>query len=973
MKKATHYFAKLLFVCIVFLCSDIAIHGQIIPTSEEHRFTADVSSYIENFKSAPMVNAKGKQSDRIITLPMPDGSVKNFRIARVQLMSPEFKAAFPNIHTFSVEVTDESQMSGRLTISPTGLIATIFTPDGLVEIEPIDLSDRSKHRSKSGPLVNSVFLCGFDESMGKQVRNNQKATFSNGATTRTYDLAIVTTGEFGTTHGGVAGATAVVTAQVNALEDIYEKDLAIKFNLLTPRIFTDPNTDPFNGTDRVLMAAEAVAANWPDPNSYDWGHVLHSSGGGAGWGGGVAAFGLCDDSLWGASATGRTKAGAWSSVGNSAAGAVGLFAHECGHQCYMSHTFNGIGGSCTTNISTTSAYEVGSGSTIMSYQGICQANNNIPSSGGGLDNYFHTHSLSQAITRMNATSCPATAASGNTPPVVNANPCGGAYTIPIGTPFRLRGSGTDANNDPIYYSWEQLDEDGAGTPTQGFIGAAAAASTTAPLFRSFPPTMSPERYFPSKDLLVANNYASNFEALPTVARTLNFQLTGRDMMATGTGGGVHCSSIAITVNGNGPLAVTAPNGGENLNAGAVVNVTWALNGIAFITNVNIKMSIDGGMTYPYTLASNTPAADGNENVTIPAGAPNVTTARIMVESADNTCVVPFDISDGNFTINSVCNAAASNICPTTPMTLPAGDPGLNLTFTPHYGGAVTQHTFNINAGSPTGPLANATLPNGNVCQTAWGNEKYDSFDFTVGANGNYTFQNISGGQTIFSIFEAAGYDPNNPCNSTFIGSNANGAISWGTIINAALTACTKYKIVVWTLSGANGTPTITMGGGTVLASNAAPGAGYSYTYVAVNTTNDWVAQVSASSNFQSIGAGSYKVYGASYYSGGGPTPPTVNPATWVGQTISQILSGGACAVFSANCKSLTVTGNCQTNLTVGGTIASGTYQASNQVKITGMVPSPNTVVFRGGVEVIWDPNSEVAAGATSDTVIGPCQ
>src|SRR5690606_31386694 len=119
--------------------------------------------------------------------------------------------------------------------------------------------------------------------------------------------------------------------------------------------------------------------------------------------------------------------------------------------------------------------------------------------------------------------------SGNTPPTADASICAGPYTIPISTPFELTGSGSDPNGNTLTYTWEQIDEDGTGiNPTHGFIGSTAAASNIAPLFRSYLPTSTGfKRTFPSPTLIIANNYTSNFEPLPTVTRNLNFRLTAR--------------------------------------------------------------------------------------------------------------------------------------------------------------------------------------------------------------------------------------------------------------------------------------------------------------------------------------------------------------------------------------------------------------------------------------------------------------
>ena len=62
--------------------------------------------------------------------------------------------------------------------------------------------------------------------------------------------------------------------------------------------------------------------------------------------------------------------------------------------------------------------------------------------------------------------------------------------------------------------------------------------------------------------------------------------------------------------------------------------------------VNIKLSTDGGVTFPITLKSNTPN-DGSENIIIPDNA--TSTARIMVEAVDN---IFYNVNTTNFSINS---------------------------------------------------------------------------------------------------------------------------------------------------------------------------------------------------------------------------------------------------------------------------------------------------------------------------------
>ncbi len=63
--------------------------------------------------------------------------------------------------------------------------------------------------------------------------------------------------------------------------------------------------------------------------------------------------------------------------------------------------------------------------------------------------------------------------------------------------------------------------------------------------------------------------------------------------------------------------------------------------------MNIKLSTDGGTTFPTTLIANTPN-DGNETVNLPMV--STSTARIKVEAVGN---IFFDLSNTNFSISTV--------------------------------------------------------------------------------------------------------------------------------------------------------------------------------------------------------------------------------------------------------------------------------------------------------------------------------
>ncbi len=864
-------------------------------------------------------------------LPQPDGSERLFKVYDSPIMDAAFAREQPTFKTYKIIAADNPNVTGRMMVSPYGLNAFILSEGGPIGIRPKDIKNPVLHDVYSGNGDNgatastSFAACGLDQNHERQHHVDLPKTegllgIANGTSRRTYRLAIVSTGEFHAANGAtVTAAQAVITASVNAIQVFYDRELSVRFTLLAPFIYTNAATDPFdpatttNGNGLTNQALEGVHMNFLVGN-YDIGHVVHSPASG---GSGVAGLGVvCDDGTDRSAEaanhddmrSGHNKAAGWSgSNPNNDIGWYNLFGHEIGHMFNMNHTFNGDVDNCVVgNHSLATAYEIASGTTIMSYQGICGAQYNIP--GGGATNlYFHANSLESSVAYMASKTCNTTASTGNTPPVVNANPCGATYRIPIGTPFTITGSATDVNSDQVFYCWEQYDEDGATVrPTHGIMGAAAAAIANAPLFRSYPPTTSPSRTIPAMSLVAANSYASNFEPLPSVARTLNFKLTARDFNSNG--GGFSTGELAVTVIG-AAFSVTAPNTNVSIAAGSATTVTWNVGGGTYATNVAISLSIDGGLTYPFTLLAST-LNDGSESVTIPSNLTNISTARIKVEGSDggNACVKFFDISNVDFTITtSSCLPTTSNICPNNAATFVAGNAGLNLGLSKFFGNTtVTSKVLNITAADPTTattPMANAS--GSTTCAIYEGAAAYKSFDIAVSATGTYTIDvTWPGGFTAVSVFTSAGFNVAMPCSSTFLGSNANTPNGLGYGVNSQLTvnltACTVYKVMVYADAAAYGNNTVAISGtGTIYEVGNAPGAGYDYTYVAVSTADNQIKMVNATGNFTGLTVGTYQVYGISYNT-------SFTPSSWVNQTITQVVVS-SCVLFSANNKPLVVT------------------------------------------------------------------
>ncbi|QJX47511.1 T9SS type A sorting domain-containing protein [Hymenobacter taeanensis] len=674
--------------------------------------------------------AGARASATVVSLPLPDGTSQRFRIVQTTVMAPALAARYPAIRTYAAQGIDDPAATARLDVSPAGLHAMILAADKTVFIDPAGQNQEThlvfERRAMNRNAFSFVCATPGTDELDIAASATSQALLANGTTLRTYRLALACTGEYATYYGGTKeGALAGMVASVNRVSGIYEQELAIRLVLIPQTdelIYLDPATDPYTNDDGTVMLNQnqkTISTIIGEPN-YDIGHVFSTGGGGI-----AQRPSVClptNSSFTQGKARGVT--GLRAPIND--AFNIDYVAHEMGHQFGADHTFNSVVGSCGGgNRSAFSAYEPGSGTTIMAYAGICGNDNIQPNS----DPYFHSRSIDQIVAHITgAGNCSVNTPTGNTPPVVDA---GRNYAIPVSTPFVLTGSATDANGDALTYSWEQYNIGASGSPN--------LPAGDAPIFRFFTPTPSPTRTFPRLATLVNNSQIIG-ELLPSYGRRLIFRLVARDNRVGG--GGIDYDSMnVVVIPSAGPFVVTLPNTPTTLLATAPQQVTWDVaNTTAAPINaatVDILLSTDGGFTYPTTLLAGTPN-DGTETVTIPASVGNTSTARIRVQATGN---IFFDISNQNFSIqvptgptfylNATAPATIPVLCPGTSsasQTLAvgalqgfAGEVTLGATDLPA-GATITFGTASLNPGATTTFVVNtaASTPAGTYTVTLTG-------------------------------------------------------------------------------------------------------------------------------------------------------------------------------------------------------------------------------------------------------------
>ncbi|OUJ73124.1 reprolysin-like metallopeptidase [Hymenobacter crusticola] len=645
---------------------------------------------------------KASPTAAVLTLPLPDGTSTRMSVTEVQVMAPELAARYPAIKTYTAQGLDDASLTARLELTPDGFHAMLRLRNKTVYIEPAGPSDVTRHVvfERAAIQQRDSWVCRNTENTPAQ--NPQKPTATqqrlpNDNLLRTYRLALACTGEYAVAVAGTNPTKAAVLSKmvtsINRVNGVYGQELSVRLVLVANTdqlIYLDRTTDPYSNlsNNATLAKNQITTDSIIGTANYDIGHVFNTADGG------IAGFGVvCRAGQKARGSTGLPNP-------TSDAFDIDYVAHEMGHQFGAEHTFNSVQGNCGGgNRVANSAYEPGSGSTIMAYAGICGTDDLQINS----DPYFHSHSLDQITDYLTSTAgCSVNTPNGNLPPEVNA---GSNYIIPINTPFTLTGTATDPDGDALTYSWEQFNLGVAGVP--------AAPQGDAPIFRALPPTSSSARTFPRlTDLL--NNTTMLGEQLPTYDRRLLFRLVARDNRPTG--GAINYDSMQVVVAANtGPFLVTSPSTtGATWYKGVAQPVTWDVaNTTAAPINaasVRISLSTDGGLTFPTVLAASTPN-DGSEVITLPSSLGNTTTARIKVEAIGN---IFFAISRQNFTIQTPTapSFVVSTTTPTTTVCSSSSPTPSIVAATPVLGftNAITLSASNLPAGVTASFTANPISP-----------------------------------------------------------------------------------------------------------------------------------------------------------------------------------------------------------------------------------------------------------------------
>lgn len=665
---------KRIFTSLLCGLMSTAALAQWSPTSmqgEKIRPASNVTSYYSldlNAMRSKLANAQetGRNAVAVeIKLPTLNGKIERFAV----YSAPVVVKSIAERHQLGSYVgvgIDDPTAYVRFSVAPNDF-QSMMLRNGVYEfIEPQNTNKTvyGVHPKTNKAEADKAFICSTNEApltkqqidklymSGKSFTNNPTDfNRSSDQKYRTMRLAMSVNGEYTTYFGGVPQALAAINATLTRCNFVFEKDFALHLILqdFPALIYTNPTTDPYTTLSNWNLELQNTLTNTIGSAAYDIGHMFGASGGG----GNAGCIGcVCVDPT---SSTSKAKG---SGITSPADGIpmgdnfdIDYVAHEMGHQLGGNHTFS-------MSLEGTGAnMEPGSGSSIMGYAGITGATDVQPHS----DAYFHYFSIFQVQTNLASKTCDIETAVSNTPPVITPM---ADVTIPKSTAFVLTAQATDAEGDPLTYTWEQVDAATTAT-TIGSLGTL----TNGPSFRSLNPTSNPTRYFPKLSTVLAGNLKNNadWEAVSTVARASNFRVTVRDNNADVAKQQTQSALQKVTVSANGPFKITSTKVYNN----APGPLTWDVvgtNAAPFnVSNVKVDYTTDNGANWT-VLAASTPN-DGTEDFSF-ASLPTNTALKVRISAIGNvfyaiapvtvSAIVPCDgTAPAGFAVSGITTASAN--------------------------------------------------------------------------------------------------------------------------------------------------------------------------------------------------------------------------------------------------------------------------------------------------------------------------
>ncbi|MDQ7918435.1 zinc-dependent metalloprotease family protein [Mesonia sp. MT50] len=706
------------------------------PTSY-HVYHLDLEAFKAVIAQAPERGNFTGDSPVVIELPMENGKLEKFKVASSSIMEEELQNKFANIRTYKAIGINDPTATVRFSVTQFGLHSmSLSGKRSATYIDPYttDKENYIIYNRKDLTKTSTDFECLTENNIDLPSLNGNagKILDTDDNIHRTYRLAQSCTAEYGNIFANagteVADIQAQMTITMNRVNEIYERDLAITLIFVANNdeiiYYGATNSDPWNG--EYNNTTQTVIDNEIGDANYDIGHNFNTSGGGN-----AGCIGcVCTSGSKGSGFTGSSNP-----TGDPFD--IDYVAHEMGHQFGGYHTMN----TCSRSGSGQTEVEPASGSSILGYAGICPTN--VQANSDAHFNYVNIRDISANVQSGVSSSCAVEVSIPNQAPVADA---GTDYTIPKSTAYILKGSATDPDGTTTHtYNWSQNDPEmapGSGSPQPTW--------TQGPLYRSIMPTESPNRYMPKLEDVVNGNLTPTWEVTPSVTREMNFAFTVRDN-GSGFAEGVGQTDVdlmKVNVDATaGPFVVTSQNStGITWNVGENQTITWDVantdSGSINAANVNILMSVDGGLNFDVIVAEDLPN-NGSASVVVPSVG-TIADARIMVEAADN---IFYAVNEESISVQEA--EFVIDLDETTVAVCQPDDAVYNFTYNTFLG--FTETTTFSTTGLPSGLTATFTP------ETATANDTDLSLTITGTASvdvGTYEFEIVGTSTSVTTSFDA---------------------------------------------------------------------------------------------------------------------------------------------------------------------------------------------------------------------------
>ena len=381
------------------------------PTSFVYRLswtTSDSDSSSSSSSSSAAAAWKASQlgaaHGATLTLPLCTGGFATLTLTDNHILPPDLRSVDPELLVFNGHGTssvDGSGVRADVTITSMGIHAQLWTSQGACYVDPHSLGRtdvysvyhaNDPHPSGKNPYPAHTRDAGrgvdpFDPltpdylarkaTQTRRSLNYVATTGVSGGFTlitppsgktwqRTYRIAVMPTYEYNQ-FAASKGTTplALMTMSFQRAMGVWAREFGFYFQFSANQsvlLNLTKGALPNNNLIPSMAGAPTVAANLGlQESTYDFGHILC-----IGDAGGMGGQGVCT------SPTGKWNGGTCGTSPMGDSYDVEYLAHEMAHQFGLSHVWSGMRGGCTADqFQPAGALELGSGSSLVTYAGIC--------------------------------------------------------------------------------------------------------------------------------------------------------------------------------------------------------------------------------------------------------------------------------------------------------------------------------------------------------------------------------------------------------------------------------------------------------------------------------------------------------------------------------------------------------------------------------------------------------------------------